>query len=170
MDSDDSDDEGKCDNCHKLHDDWKEHLERRKEYWKEQYAKVIGELRKSKRDMKDLKQKLTEAGRVAAKQALQKANTPETFDATMDSRVEAWARKDLVRHIKFFTSEEEAADFTVVNSAGYRAIKYFRIQPERAGPWWGKYRNPVERGVNYFRHTTSTMMGKTLKSEFMSVG
>ena len=59
----------------------------KKNSWKEQYGRVIEELRKSRREVKELKLQLKEAARVTRRQTLEKANEPEPFDHLVNGRL-----------------------------------------------------------------------------------
>ena len=108
---------------------------------------------------------MKEAARVTRQQTLEKANELEPFDQLVNARVEEWARKELCHVIKFYTCEEDVADFTRNGSPGDLAIKYFNVAPERAGPWWVKYHGATKSRLNYFQHTSQTQIGWALKSK-----
>ena len=92
----DSEEEGEqCGRCAELNNSWTAHETHQKNAWKEQYGRVIEELKRSRREVKELKLQLKEAARVTRQQTLEKANEPEPFDQLVNVRVEEWARKEL---------------------------------------------------------------------------
>jgi len=108
-----------------------------------------------------------EQGRKAARDdALRLANKPVTFDVAMFNMVREYAKRDVFRNHKFFTREEDVANYAIDGSAGDMVMKKFGVSEERKGQWWNRYKMAVEEGVNYSRHSTQTLLGKQIKSKY----